>query len=58
MAVEERIKLIIAEQLGVNLEEVTPEALFVYDLGADSLDMVDLIMMIEEEFNTEICNCL
>ena len=54
MAVESKIKTIIAEQLGVNPEEVTPNASFVDDLGADSLDTVELIMALEEEFNVEI----
>ncbi len=53
-AVEERIKAIIAEQLGVKPEEVTPQASFIDDLGADSLDTVELIMALEEEFNVEI----
>lgn len=54
MAVEDRIKAIIAEQLGVKPEEVTPEASFIDDLGADSLDTVELIMALEEEFSVEI----
>ncbi len=54
MAVQEKIKAIIAEQLGVKPEEVTPAASFVDDLGADSLDTVELIMALEEEFNIEI----
>src|SRR3989344_608404 len=54
MAVEEKIKAIIAEQLGVKPEEVTPGASFIDDLGADSLDTVELIMALEEEFNVEI----
>ena len=54
MAVEERIKKIIAEQLGVDPAEVTPEASFVEDLGADSLDTVELVMALEEEFGIEI----
>jgi acyl carrier protein len=52
--VEERVKKIIAEQLGVEEDEVTPEASFVEDLGADSLDTVELVMALEEEFETEI----
>ena len=52
--VEERVKKIIAEQLGVEEEEVTPEASFVEDLGADSLDTVELVMALEEEFSIEI----
>ena len=54
MAVESKIKTIIAEQLGVKPEEVTPNASFVDDLGADSLDTVELIMALEEDFNIEI----
>jgi len=54
MAVEEKIKSIIAEQLGVKIEEVTPQASFIDDLGADSLDTVELIMALEEEFGVEI----
>lgn len=54
MAVEEKIKSIIAEQLGVKQDEVTPEASFIDDLGADSLDTVELIMALEEEFSVEI----
>ncbi len=52
--VEERVKKIIAEQLGVDEEEVIPEASFVDDLGADSLDTVELVMAFEEEFDIEI----
>jgi acyl carrier protein len=54
MSVEERVKSIIVEQLGVESEEVTAEASFVEDLGADSLDTVELIMAFEEEFGVEI----
>lgn len=54
MAVEERVKKIIAEQLGVEEDEVVPEAKFVEDLGADSLDTVELVMALEEEFEIEI----
>ena len=54
MAVEERVKTIIVEQLGVDADEVTPEASFVEDLGADSLDTVELVMALEEEFGHEI----
>jgi acyl carrier protein len=54
MAVAEKVKSIIAEQLGVKIEEVKPEASFIDDLGADSLDTVELIMALEEEFNVEI----
>ena len=52
--VEEKVKEIIAKQLGVNPAEVTPEASFVEDLGADSLDTVELVMAFEEAFNIEI----
>ncbi|MEM7218915.1 MAG: acyl carrier protein [Pseudomonadota bacterium] len=52
--VEERVKKLIAEQLGVKDNEVTAEASFVEDLGADSLDTVELVMALEEEFETEI----
>jgi len=51
---EERVNAIIVEQLGVNAEQVTPEASFIDDLGADSLDTVELIMAFEEEFGAEI----
>ena len=52
--IEERVKKIIGEQLGVKQEEVTNNASFVEDLGADSLDTVELVMALEEEFDTEI----
>lgn len=52
--IAERIKSIIVEQLGVSMEEVTPEASFIEDLGADSLDIVELIMALEEEYDMEI----
>ena len=52
--VEERVKEIICEQLGVELDEVTPSAKFIEALGADSLDTVALVMAFEEEFNLEI----
>jgi len=52
--VSEKIKSIIAEQLGVKPEEVTPQASFIEDLGADSLDTVELVMALEEEFGIEI----
>jgi len=52
--IEERVKKIVVEQLGVKEEEVTSEASFVDDLGADSLDTVELVMALEEEFETEI----
>jgi len=55
MAVQaDRIKVIIAEQLGVKQEEVTDQAKFIEDLGADSLDTVELVMALEEEFGIEI----
>ena len=54
MAVSEKVKSIIVEQLGVDEEEVTADASFVGDLGADSLDTVELVMAFEEEFNLEI----
>jgi acyl carrier protein len=52
--VEERVKKIIAENLGVEEDEIVPEARFVDDLGADSLDTVELVMAFEEEFGIEI----
>ncbi len=52
--IEERVKKIIIEQLGVNESELQSEASFVDDLGADSLDTVELVMALEEEFDTEI----
>lgn len=52
--IEERVKKIIVEQLGVKEEDVKPAASFVDDLGADSLDTVELVMALEEEFDTEI----
>ena len=52
--VEEKVKEIIAKQLGVNAAEITPESSFVEDLGADSLDTVELVMAFEEAFNVEI----
>ena len=54
MSVEDKVKKIIAEKLSVDLEEVLPEASFVDDLGADSLDLVELIMSMEEEFDIDI----
>jgi len=54
MALEKRIKEIIVEQLGVDANEVTPKASFIDDLGADSLDTVELVMALEEEFDIEI----
>jgi len=52
--IEDRIGNIIAEQLGVKPEQITPEAKFIEDLGADSLDTVELVMALEEEFGNEI----
>jgi acyl carrier protein len=52
--IEERVRKLVCEQLGVKEEEVTIEASFVEDLGADSLDTVELVMALEEEFETEI----
>ena len=52
--IAERVKGIIVEQLGVSMEEVTPAASFIEDLGADSLDIVELIMALEEEYDMEI----
>ncbi len=52
--IEKRVKKIIAEQLGVKEEQITPPASFVDDLGADSLDIVELVMALEEEFECEI----
>lgn len=54
MDIAERVKKIIVDQLDVKLEEVTEEASFVDDLGADSLDVVELVMAFEEEFDVEI----
>ena len=54
MSIEERVKKIIVEQLGVKEEDVKPEASFVEDLGADSLDTVEIVMALEEEFDIEI----
>lgn len=53
-SIEQRVKDIIVEQLGVKPEQVTPEAKFIEDLGADSLDTVELVMALEEEFGNEI----
>jgi len=54
MAIENKIKKIIVDQLGVTEEEVVPKASFVEDLGADSLDTVEMVMAFEEEFGIEI----
>ena len=53
-SIADRIKDIIVEQLGVNADQINPGAKFIEDLGADSLDIVELIMALEEEFGTEI----
>lgn len=53
-AVGDKVREIIAKQLGVKLEEVTPQATFIDDLGADSLDTVEIVMALEEEFKAEI----
>ena len=53
-SVEQKVKEIICEQLGVSEEEVTPQASFIEDLGADSLDIVELVMALEEEFGLDI----
>jgi len=54
MSVEDKVKKIIAQKLGVDIADVTPQAKFVDDLGADSLDLVELIMSMEEEFEIDI----
>lgn len=54
MAVEEKVREIVSKQLGVDQEKVTPEASFMDDLGADSLDTVELVMAFEEAFSIEI----
>ena len=54
MSVEDKIREIIADKLSVELDEIVPEANFVDDLGADSLDLVELIMTMEEEFDIDI----
>ena len=54
MSIEDKVKKIIADKLSVELEEVVPEASFVDDLGADQLDLVELIMSMEEEFDIDI----
>ena len=53
-SIEERVKAVVVEQLSVSASEVSNEASFVDDLGADSLDTVELVMALEEEFDTEI----
>ena len=54
MSVDLRVKTVIADQLGVSQEDIQPQSRFMEDLGADSLDIVELIMAMEEEFETEI----
>ena len=54
MSIEDKVKKIIADKLGVDIKDVIPEASFTDDLGADSLDLVELIMSMEEEFDIEI----
>jgi acyl carrier protein len=54
MAIEDKVKEIIVDQLGVEADQVKPEAAFIDDLGADSLDTVELVMALEEEFDLEI----
>ena len=54
MSVEEKVKEIIVDQLGVDEKQLNPEAFFIDDLGADSLDTVELVMALEEEFDVEI----
>jgi len=54
ISIEEKVKDIIVEQLGVNPEQITPSASFIEDLGADSLDTVELVMAFEEEFSVDV----
>ncbi len=54
MSVDERVKGIVAEQLGIGVDEINNESSFIDDLGADSLDTVELVMALEEEFDIEI----
>lgn len=56
MSLEEKVKKIIVDQLGVSADDVQPDASFVEDLGADSLDLTELIMAMEEEFDIEIAD--
>ena len=56
MSLEEKVRKIIVDQLGVSADDVRPEASFVEDLGADSLDLTELIMAMEEEFDIEIAD--
>jgi len=54
MSIEQRVRSIVVEQLGIDEDEVTPQSSFLEDLGADSLDIVELVMAVEEEFKIEI----
>ena len=56
MSVNERVKSIVAEQLGIGVDEINNESSFIDDLGADSLDTVELVMALEEEFDLEIAD--
>jgi acyl carrier protein len=56
MTIEEKVSAIVADKLGVDRSEVSPDAVFIDDLGADSLDLVELIMAMEEEFGFEIAD--
>jgi acyl carrier protein len=56
MTIEEKVSAIVADKLGVDRAEVSPDAVFIDDLGADSLDLVELIMAMEEEFGFEIAD--
>jgi acyl carrier protein len=56
MSIEEKVSIIVADKLGGDRAEVTPDAVFIDDLGADSLDLVELIMAMEEEFGFEIAD--
>ncbi|MAV23840.1 MAG: acyl carrier protein [Gammaproteobacteria bacterium TMED278] len=56
MSVEDRVKKIVSDQLGVSMDEVQNDSSFVDDLGADSLDTVELVMALEEEFDLEIAD--
>jgi acyl carrier protein len=56
MSIEEKVSSIVADKLGVDRADVTPDAVFIDDLGADSLDLVELIMAMEEEFGFEIAD--
>ncbi len=57
MSVESKVKEIIAEQLGISEDEITLDSSFVEDLGADSLDIVEVVMAVEEEFELEMPDC-